>query len=109
MTHDSPEHRARVREAIQTSIWLWLRDRYVRGPKRFHASELVGLIVERHGCAHESVERIVRDLRQRGVVDVVSVRRGSREYEVTACNVLECGPMPKEQVQLDMFGERGAA
>ena len=108
MSGDSPEHRARVRDVIQTPIWLWLRDRYVRGPQRFHASELVGLMVERHGCAHESVERILRDLRQRNVVDVVSVRRGSREYEVKACNVIACEPMPRETEQLDMFG-KGAA
>jgi len=106
--NDSPEHRDRVRAAIQTSIWMWLRDRYVRGPRRYHESELIGLIVERHGCAHESVSRIVRDLRQRNVVVVESVRRGTREYEVVACNQVACEPMPREREQLGLFG-KGAA
>ena len=101
---DSPEHRARVREAIQRDVWLFLRDVLRRGGT-FHESELIGEMRERHDCAHESPIRIMRDLRARNVVQVESVRRGTGQYQVRAINAVALEPMPRETEQLDMFGK----
>lgn len=56
--------------------------RFMRGAGRFHADELRAAVEAEVGtCAPGSADRIMRDLRQRGIIDYTLISRRGSLYE----------------------------
>lgn len=75
---EQSEHLERVSSRIALAIIA-----YCRANKRFHADELRSAVVRATGiAAPASADRILRDLRQRGIVQYKVVSRRESLYEV---------------------------
>jgi hypothetical protein len=76
---EQAENLERVRSRIGRAIVAFCRER-----KRFHADELRAAVAEATGiAAPASADRILRDLRQRGVINYRVINRHESLYEVT--------------------------
>ena len=75
-------HLDRVSEEIRGYILDFLRDVRTRAIPEFHMQELTEYVHARVTVAPDSPGRILRDLRQRGVVAYSVVARASSRYRV---------------------------
>jgi hypothetical protein len=76
---EQPEHLERVFSRIARAILEFCRDH-----RQFHADDLRRAVIIATGItAPASADRILRDLRQRGVIDYRVVDRRASLYEVT--------------------------
>lgn len=86
MTHDEREEQAENLERVSSRIALAII-RFCQGRKRFHMDELRAWVVSETGiAAPDSAGRILRYLRQRGVIDYWVVDRRASLYEVLSVN-----------------------
>jgi hypothetical protein len=74
---DFPEERRRVASMIAASVLEFLSSH-----RFFHADELRQFVAQRHPTAPASADRILRDLRQRGLIGYRVVNRRQSMYEV---------------------------
>ena len=74
----------RVRGAIADAVVAFCRSRYATG-REFHAQELRDYVARVNPTAPASADRILRDLRQRGLVRYVLVSRSKSLYRVESC------------------------
>ena len=72
----------RVRAAIGDSIVRFLKERLASGRVQFHADELRRYVTAVHPTAPASADRILRSLRQDGVIAYQCVDRSKSLYEV---------------------------
>lgn len=90
MADPQQENIARVRARITASVVAFWSER-VEGDPVFTAAELRTYVEARHsGLAPDSPSRILRQLRQEGVVNYVLESRAASRYRATA--VGECPP-----------------
>lgn len=83
--NDDPEERKRVSTRISPSIRRFCDHKYQQPDRRFHAEDLRGWVRRETGIlAPASADRILRDLRQKGVIDYRILSRRESLYEITA-------------------------
>ena len=94
MASEQREHLDRVRYRIAQLV-LEFRDR--QGGRPFHADDLRNFVIKEARVAPASADRILRDLRQRGVFDYVVLNRRQSLYQFIDASA----PMSLFDPQLD--------
>lgn len=75
---DQPAQLARVSGRIAKHVQAFMAS---KAGQQFHMAELLAYVTEHAGCAPASPDRILRDLRQRGLVRYSVVDRAASLYE----------------------------
>lgn len=74
----------RVRQSIGETVLAFIRAVSLTFSQEFTASELRAYVGRVHGSAPASPDRILRDLRQRGLIGYECVSRKESRYRVTS-------------------------
>jgi hypothetical protein len=77
-------HLARVRAKIGDTVLAFLRARLAEGKPEFVMAELHAHVVTVYGVAPASPDRILRDLRAKGLCDYEVVNRRRSRYRVAS-------------------------
>lgn len=83
------EHLARVGHKIGPTVLAFLRLRLAEGKPEFVIADLHQHVTRVHGVAPASPDRVLRDLRKRGLCDYVVVNRRQSRYRVVSVQVNE--------------------
>ena len=80
--HDAPEHRNRVAHNIGAVVLAFCSERLLAGRPAFHMQELTEYVQAREPSAPASADRILRDLRSKGLVAYEVKDRRASLYEL---------------------------
>jgi len=85
--------RARVRGRVQVVVLAWCRERLAAGTTEFRMAELAEHVAQTQTTAPDSAGRILRELRQMGLVEYTLLSRARSEYRLDSAGKPE-GPTP---------------